>query len=33
MEKLVEHSQIHRKNRIVIGATLGCLAAMPALSV
>ncbi len=33
MEKLVEHSQIHRKNRIVIGATLGFLAAMTALSV
>lgn len=32
MERLVEHSQIHRKNRIVIGSTLGFLFAMTALS-
>jgi hypothetical protein len=33
MEKLVEHSQIHRKNRIVIGVVLGFLLGMAALSV
>lgn len=33
MEKLVEHSQIHRQNRIVVGATLGFLLGMSALSV
>lgn len=33
MEKLVEHSQIHRKNRMVVGTTLGFLLFMAALSV
>lgn len=33
MEKLVEHSQIHRKNRIVIGVVLGFLIGMAAMSV
>jgi hypothetical protein len=32
MEKLIEHSQVHRKNRMVIGATLGFLLAMAGLS-
>ncbi len=32
MEKLIEHSQIHRKNRIVIGVVLGFLLGMTALS-
>ncbi len=33
MDKIVEHSEVHRRNRIVIGATLGFLSAMAALSV